>query len=175
MALSFDCQETKSNTETLGSNYTLSELRLICTQIKKNICSIKTTTQLTISETPLIEGIDIPQSAADNPVSFRHVVFTVQNRLLYLVQLKRLKFQSSKSFCALKRIWASKYSKRWLFHMFTILRVMFGETSKLYFVQHVVAFSVANSKSSWIFRSWSAIYDEIPMSSYCRELIWRKP
>ena len=130
MALSFDCQETKSNTETLGSNYTLSELRLICTQIKKNICSIKTTTQLTISETPLIEGIDIPQSAADNPVSFRHVVFTVQNRLLYLVQPKHLKLQLSKSFCALEWIWPSKYSKRWLFHTFTILRVMFGETSK---------------------------------------------
>ena len=38
---------------------------------------------------------------------------------------------------------------------------------QMYFMQHVVAVSVANSKSSWIFRSWSAIYDEIPMSCYC--------
>ena len=38
MALSFDCQEAKSNAETLGINWpksTVSVLRLICTQIKK--------------------------------------------------------------------------------------------------------------------------------------------
>ena len=49
MALSFDCQETKSDAVTLGKNrpkYTLNELRRICTQIEKNICRIKTTAEV---------------------------------------------------------------------------------------------------------------------------------
>ena len=38
-----------------------------------------------------------------------------------------------------------------------------------------MVFFVANSKSSWIFWIWSAIYFKCSMSSYCRELVRRKP
>ena len=60
MVLSFDRQKAKRDGETLGNNWpkcALSELRLICTQIKNIYLAQKLQQGYTIFETPLVKGI----------------------------------------------------------------------------------------------------------------------
>ena len=80
-------QEAKCDTEILGNNRpksTLTELRLICIYIKK-ICSIKTTAELSH-----FWNIIKDKWGKIGYSNVRHVVFTVQNRLLHSAETSQI-------------------------------------------------------------------------------------